>query len=99
MKRAVALRKLAPRGLVFGPKSRLRIVGCRKEGQKSSCLSRAPELDKEFANLEIMPATLNRRKGAKVGARQLAYIDRFVAAEVISEQVAARIRRTAPGSR
>jgi len=46
-----------------------------------------------------MPATLNRRKGAKVGARQLAYIDRFVAAEVISEQVAARIRRTAPGSR
>lgn len=55
-------------------------------------VTRAPELDKEFANLELMPATLNRRKGAKVGARQLDYINRFVVAEIISQEIAERIR-------
>lgn len=55
----------------------------------------APELDKEIANLELMPATLNRRKGAKVGARQLDYLNRFVSAEIISAEVAERIRRAA----
>lgn len=57
-------------------------------------VSRVPELDKEMANLEIMPSSLNRKKGAKIGARQLDYLNRFVEAKIISEQVAERIRRS-----
>jgi hypothetical protein len=33
----------------------------------------APELGREFANLELMPRTVNRRKGVKIGQRQLDY--------------------------
>src|SRR4029453_15933709 len=46
----------------------------------------APELKAEFANLELMPAPLNRRKGAKVGQRQLAHARRLKAAGVISRE-------------
>lgn len=53
-----------------------------------------PELDKELANLELMPARLNRQKGAKIGARQLDYVKRFAAAGIITEEVAARVRGT-----
>lgn len=55
----------------------------------------APELDKELANLELLPSKLNRQKGAKVGARQFDYLKRYVAAGIISEQVAERVRRNA----
>ena len=58
-------------------------------------VSHAPELDNELANLEIMPASLNRRKGAKIGARQLDYLNRFVEADLISKEVGERIRRAA----
>jgi len=58
-------------------------------------VARAPELDKEMANLELMPATLNRRKGARIGARQLDYINRFVVAELITKEIASRIRGSA----
>lgn len=56
-------------------------------------VSVVPELDKEIANLELMPATLNRRKGARMGERQLDYLRRFAAAGVLSQKVAERIRR------
>ncbi len=59
-------------------------------------VSVVPELDKELANLELMPAVINRKKGAKIGARQLDYIKRFVSAGIISEQVAERVRSNAP---
>jgi hypothetical protein len=37
-----------------------------------------PELRNEIANLELMPRTLNRRKGSKMGARQKDYLRRFI---------------------
>ena len=46
----------------------------------------APELKAEFANLELMPATFNRRKGSKVGQRQLAHARRLRAAGVITRE-------------
>ncbi len=58
-------------------------------------VARAPELDKEIANLELLPASLNQSKGAKVGARQLDYLRRFVAAGIISEEAAERVRHSA----
>lgn len=58
-------------------------------------VSLAPELDKELANLELMPSKLNRQKGAKVGARQLDYLKRYVAAGIIADDVAVRVRRNA----
>lgn len=53
-----------------------------------------PELGNEIANLEMMPRTLNRRKGAKVGQRQLDYARRFMEAGVISRE--AYLRVTSP---
>lgn len=35
-----------------------------------------PEYDREFWNLELMPRTLNRRKGDSMGPRQWALLDR-----------------------
>lgn len=49
-------------------------------------VSVAPELAKEFANLELLPQTLNRRQGAKIGARQRAYGLKFKDAGMISEE-------------
>ncbi len=50
-----------------------------------------PELGKEMANLELMPRTLNRRKGAKMGQRQWDYTRRFMEAGVISREVYLRV--------
>jgi hypothetical protein len=40
-----------------------------------------PALGKEIANLELLPRTLNRRKGARMGERQRDYLEKFRAAE------------------
>ena len=50
-----------------------------------------PELGNEIANLEMMPRTLNRRKGAKVGQRQRDYARRFMEAGVISREAYLRV--------
>ena len=50
-----------------------------------------PELGNEMANLEMMPRTLNRRKGAKVGQRQMDYARRFMEAGVISREAYRRV--------
>ncbi len=42
-----------------------------------------PALDHEIANLELLPRTLNRRKGATMGARQRAYLEKFREAELV----------------
>lgn len=42
-----------------------------------------PSLGKEIANLELMPRTLNRRKGATMGARQQAYLEKFRQADLL----------------
>lgn len=55
-----------------------------------------PQLGNEIANLELMPRTLNRRKGAKLGQRQLDYLRRFTEAGLIDAthvQRALRSRR------
>jgi hypothetical protein len=44
----------------------------------------APELAREIANLEIMPRTLNRRKAAKMGARQRDLAGKLFAAGVLT---------------
>ena len=36
-----------------------------------------PALSKEIANLELLPRTLNRRKGATMGERQREYLKKF----------------------
>jgi len=45
----------------------------------------ALELENEIANLELLPSTLNRRKGAKIGRRQLDYARRFHAAGLLND--------------
>ncbi len=47
-------------------------------------LSVEPLLDREIANLELMPRTLNRRKGATIGARQRAYLEKFRQADLLN---------------
>ena len=42
-----------------------------------------PALDNVIVNLEFLPATLNQRKGAKVGERQVAVARKFQAAGII----------------
>ena len=42
-----------------------------------------PALDNVIVNLEFMPVTLNQRKGAKVGERQIAVARKFQAAGII----------------
>ncbi len=42
-----------------------------------------PALDREIANLELLPRSLNRRKGASMGARQWDYLEKFRMAELI----------------
>lgn len=44
----------------------------------------APELGKEFANLELLPRTVNRKKSAKMGQRQRDYALKFKDAGMIS---------------
>ena len=54
-------------------------------------LAIAPEVDKEIANLELLPRSLNRRKGATVGDRQLDYARRFRAAGLLDDAALARV--------
>jgi hypothetical protein len=42
-----------------------------------------PALGKEIANLEMMPRTLNRRKGATMGARQRDYLEKFRSSDLL----------------
>lgn len=48
-------------------------------------VSVAPEAGSELANLELMPATLNRRKSDRVGSRQLAHARKLYEAGLIAE--------------
>ena len=58
----------------------------------------APSLDKVLANLELMPHSLNMRKGAKVGQRQLDLANKLLAAGVLTpEEHAAIFERQTPG--
>ena len=43
----------------------------------------APTLDKVLANLELMPHSLNIRKGAKVGQRQIDLANKLMQAGVL----------------
>lgn len=61
--------------------------------------SLAPEVGNELANLELMPASVNRRKSARVGQRQAAYADAFRGAGLITPQTHERIRGAAAGRR
>jgi hypothetical protein len=44
-----------------------------------------PALGKEIANLELMPRTLNRRKGATMGARQRDYLEKFRSSDLFEQ--------------
>lgn len=58
----------------------------------------APALDKVLANLELMPHSLNIRKGAKVGQRQTDLANKLQAAGLLTpEDHAAIIERQTPG--
>jgi hypothetical protein len=58
----------------------------------------APALDKVLANLELMPHSLNIRKGAKVGQRQSDLANKLQAAGLLTpEDHAAIIVRQTPG--
>jgi hypothetical protein len=51
----------------------------------------APELGREIANLEILPRTLNRRKGASMCARQRDLAGKFFAAVLLTRTQYERI--------
>jgi hypothetical protein len=55
-------------------------------------LARAYEIGNELANLEMLPATLNRSKSAKVGERQLDLAKKFRDGGLISEATMANIQ-------
>ena len=55
-------------------------------------LAQAPEIGNEIANLEMLPANLNRAKSDKVGERQLALAKQFRAAGLISDATLAHIQ-------
>jgi hypothetical protein len=58
----------------------------------------APALDKILANLEHMPHSLNIRKGAKVGQRQIDLANKLLAAGLLTpEDNAAILARQMPG--
>lgn len=58
----------------------------------------APTLDKVLANLELMPHSLNIRKGAKVGRRQIELANKLqVAGLLTQEDLTAIIERQSPG--
>jgi hypothetical protein len=58
----------------------------------------APTLDKVLANLELMPHSLNIRKGAKVGQRQIDLANKLQSAGLLTpEERAAITERLAPG--
>ena len=55
-------------------------------------LAEAPEVGNELANLEMLPATLNRAKSDKVGERQLALAKKFHDAGLLSDAALASIQ-------
>jgi hypothetical protein len=58
----------------------------------------APTLDKVLANLELMPHSLNIRKGAKVGQRQIDLANKLLQAGLLApEDHAAILERQTPG--
>ena len=44
-----------------------------------------PALGNEIANLELLPSTLNRRKGASMGERQRSYLEKFRSLNLIEK--------------
>ena len=51
----------------------------------TSCRSRSsPPCGNEIANLELLPRTLNRRKGARMGERQRDYLEKFREADLVA---------------
>jgi hypothetical protein len=52
-----------------------------------------PELDNTLFNLEMMPLTLNQRKSAKVGQRQLDLARRWNQAGLLSDEGLGEIRK------
>lgn len=73
-----ALRRGAVPTVTRGP-----YAGQRVEVDHVVPLFHAPELDHELANLELLPAGLNRAKGVRVGERQMDYARRFRDAGVL----------------
>ena len=58
----------------------------------------APTLDKVLANLELMPHSLNIRKGAKIGQRQIDLANKLLQAGLLTpEDHAAILERQTPG--
>ena len=51
----------------------------------------APELDNVIANLELMPLSLNMKKRAAVGARQVSMAKAFHAAGLLSDEGLERV--------
>lgn len=62
--------------------------------------SLAPEVENELANLELLPAALNRRKSDRVGERQVVYARQLHTAGLLTaaslERVTARASRPPP---
>ena len=58
----------------------------------------SPSLDLVLANLELMPHSLNMRKGAKIGQRQIDLANKLLQAGLLSEQEhRAIVARQSPG--
>ena len=57
--------------------------------------SLAPELDNELANLELMPASLNRKKSDRVTSRQVTHAERLFAAGLLMPETLERVRAQA----
>ena len=55
-------------------------------------LAQAHEVGNELANLEMLPATLNRAKSDKVSARRLALAKKFHEAGLVSDAMMANIQ-------
>ena len=66
-------------------------AGERAEVDHIVPIALAPELGNELANLELMPRSLNRRKGASVGERQIAYARKLSAAGLLTHEALARV--------
>lgn len=58
-------------------------------------LSLAPEVGNELANLEMMPASLNRRKSNQVGERQLSHAKKLLEAGLLTQESFDRVRAKA----
>jgi hypothetical protein len=56
-------------------------------------VSLAPEVGNELANLEMLPAPLNRLKSNRVGPRQLSHAEALAQAGLLSPESLARVRQ------